>query len=104
MVNVFKFFIDTFKAYKEVLYGSFLKHLPKNAHNVSVHHFLGELFYIIKFKIGEDIHSLNLDVEFPSIRGGTHRTRYYGVLEGVTPKTKELVIQASKKAGKSPVQ
>ena len=23
-------FLDTFKAYKEVLYGSFLKHLPKN--------------------------------------------------------------------------
>jgi len=78
-----------------------LEHIPKNAHNVSIHHFLGELFYIIKFKIGEDIHPLNLDVEFPSIRGGTHRTRYYGVLEGVTPKTKELVIQASKKAGKT---
>jgi len=78
-----------------------LEHIPKNAHNVSVHHFLGELFYIIKFKVGEDIHPLNLDVEFPSVRGGTHRTRYYGVLEGVTPETKELVIQASKKAGKT---
>jgi DNA-binding transcriptional regulator YhcF (GntR family) len=29
-------FLDTFKAYKEVLYGSFLKHLPKNI-NVDLH-------------------------------------------------------------------
>jgi len=78
-----------------------LKHIPKNAQNVSIHHFLGELFYMIKFNVGKDVHPLNLDVEFPSARGGTHRTRYYGLLEGVTPKTKELVIQASKKAGKT---
>jgi DNA-binding transcriptional regulator YhcF (GntR family) len=38
-------FLDTFKAYKEVLYGSFLKHLPKNIsvdlhfHHYNINHF-----------------------------------------------------------------
>jgi DNA-binding transcriptional regulator YhcF (GntR family) len=38
-------FLDTFKAYKEVLYGSFLKHLPKNIGvDLHFHHYNINLF------------------------------------------------------------
>jgi len=38
-------FLDTFKAYKEVLYGSFLKHLPKNISvDLHFHHYNIEVF------------------------------------------------------------
>ena len=38
-------FLDTFKAYKEVLYGSFLKHLPKNISvDLHFHHYNIALF------------------------------------------------------------
>ncbi len=38
-------FLDTFKAYKEVLYGSFLKHLPKNVMvDLHFHHYNIDVF------------------------------------------------------------
>ncbi|TAJ11084.1 GntR family transcriptional regulator [Marinilabiliaceae bacterium JC017] len=38
-------FLDTFKAYKEVLYGEFIKHLPKNViADVHFHHYNIEVF------------------------------------------------------------
>lgn len=38
-------FLDTFKAYKEVLYGSFLKHLPKNISvDLHFHHYNIDVF------------------------------------------------------------
>ena len=40
-------FLDTFKAYKEVLYGSFLKHLPKNISvDLHFHHYNIDVFEI----------------------------------------------------------
>ena len=53
-----------------------VKHIPENARNVSIHRFLGELFYMIKFTVGQGVPPLNVDIEFPSVRGGTYRTRY----------------------------
>jgi len=53
------------------------KYIPENARNVNIHRFLGELFYMIKFTVGDGIPPLNIDIEFPSARGGTYRTRYY---------------------------
>jgi hypothetical protein len=35
------------------------------------------------------------------VRGGTHKTRYYGNLEGVRPETKELAIRAREALGVS---
>lgn len=46
-------FLDTFKAYKEVLYGSFLKHLPKNISvDLHFHHYNIDVFETI---IGESL-------------------------------------------------
>jgi len=35
------------------------------------------------------------------VRGGSMRSRYFGVMEGVTPETKERVGKAAAKAGMS---
>ncbi len=55
--NITKVFLllDTFKAYKEVLYGSFLKHLPKNISvDLHFHHYNIEVFEkIITESIGK---------------------------------------------------
>lgn len=48
-------FLDTFKAYKEVLYGSFLKHLPKNISvDLHFHHYnIGVFEKIINESLGK---------------------------------------------------
>lgn len=48
-------FLDTFKAYKEVLYGSFLKHLPKNISvDLHFHHYnIGVFEKIISESLGK---------------------------------------------------
>ena len=43
----------------------------------------------------------DLDFPIPGVRGGTHRTRYYGHLEGVTPEAKRLAQQARASLGLS---
>lgn len=78
-----------------------LKHLPVVARNVKVEWIIGGVFYIVSFIVGEGEPYANFGFEIPGPRGGTHRTRYYGQLEGVTPKTKELARKASGKSGKS---
>jgi DNA-binding transcriptional regulator YhcF (GntR family) len=48
-------FLDTFKAYKEVLYGSFLKHLPKNISvDLHFHHYnIGVFEKIVQESLGK---------------------------------------------------
>lgn len=46
---------------------------------------------------------LDLDVTFPGRRGGSHRTRYFGKLEGVSPKLRDHVLDAAAVEGVSVV-
>ncbi len=78
-----------------------LEHLPVEARNVKIEWFIGGVFYFITFDVGEGEPPADLDFEIPGIRGGTHRTRYEGHLEGVTPEARELARQARQKSGKS---
>ena len=78
-----------------------LKDLPVEARNIRIDWIIGGVFYVISFDVGEDVPYANIDFKIPGIRGGTHRTRYYGHIEGITPETKELVIKARKKTGKN---
>ncbi len=78
-----------------------LQHLPVCARDVKVEWILGGVFYVIEFTVGEGEPTANLDFEIPTPRGGTHRTRYYGNLEGVTPEAKGLAHKARNKTGKS---
>lgn len=73
--------------------------LPENVRDVAVHWLLGNAYYAIAFTKAERGPRLNLDLPIPSRRGGTHRTRFYGVVEGVSPETKALAKEAATKAG-----
>ena len=48
---------------------------------------------MITFQVGEGEPQLDLDVQFPGWRGGSHRTRYFGHLEGVSPELRETVVK-----------
>lgn len=78
-----------------------LEHLPIEARNVSLEWFIGGVFYMISFDVGTGEPYANLDFEIPGIRGGTHRTRFYGHLEGVKPETVQIAKRAREKSGKS---
>lgn len=75
--------------------------VPPLARDVSVHWVIGNAYYLVAFTVGEGEPALDLDLPIVGRRGGTHRTRFYGTLEGVTPQTKEAVIEAAAREGLS---
>jgi ubiquinone/menaquinone biosynthesis C-methylase UbiE len=75
--------------------------VPECARDVSVHWIMGNCFYLIAYRKGDGPPPLNLDLPHAGWRGGTMRTRAFGVLEGVTPEAKELARQAAARAGVS---
>ena len=75
--------------------------LPDNAKDVRVRWFLGNAFYLIDYRVGAGPPRVNLDLPIPGRRGGTHRSRYYGRLEGVSPELKALAERAAETSGKS---
>lgn len=75
--------------------------LPESARDVHVRWFLGNAFYLIGFTVGEGHLRVNLDLPILGARGGTHRTRYYGKLEGVTVEAKEMADRAARQLGLS---
>jgi len=78
-----------------------LRHLPVCSREVKIEWILGGVFYVIEYSVGEGEPFADLDFEIPGVRGGTHRTRYCGILEGVSPEAKKLAGDAGAKAGKS---
>lgn len=64
-------FLDTFKAYKEVLYGSFLKHLPKNISvDLHFHHYNISLFEkIVLESLGKYSKYIIMNFGHPKIPG-----------------------------------
>lgn len=77
------------------------KDLPIEASEVRVQWIIGGVFYLIDFRVHEGEPYANFDFEISGPRGGTHRTRYFGQLEGVTEETKKLALEAQPKTGKS---
>lgn len=75
-----------------------LQYLPIEARNVMIEWIIGGVFYVISFDVGEGAPKADIDFEIPGIRGGTHRTRYYGMIEGVKEETKQIAIKARHKA------
>ncbi len=62
-------FLDTFKAYKEVLYGSFLKHLPRNISvDLHFHHYnIGVFEKIINESLGKYSKYIVMNFDSPKI-------------------------------------
>ncbi len=78
-----------------------LEHIPIAARDVRLRWIIGGVFYVFDFTLGEGEPQAVLDFEIPGVRGGTHLTRYYGQLEGVTAEAHELAHKAREKTGKS---
>ena len=75
--------------------------LPVSARDVTCRWVLNGAFYVIDFTVGEGEPFLDLDVEFPGARGGSHRTRYFGKLDGVSPALKQEIADAAARDGLS---
>lgn len=73
--------------------------MPIEARDVCLRWVIGGVFYLIDFRVGDGEPKGNFDIEIPGVRGGTLRTRHYGLLESVTPETKKLIERARKKRG-----
>lgn len=73
--------------------------LPEEARKVRVRWLLGNAFYLIDYTVGEGPPPVDLDLPILGARGGTHRTRYYGKLEGVTVEAREMAEKAARELG-----
>lgn len=78
-----------------------LEHVPVEARQVNLRWIIGGTFYLLDFTVGEGEPAADLDLPIPGPRGGSHRSRYFGRLEGVQPATKALAMQAREKLGVS---
>jgi ubiquinone/menaquinone biosynthesis C-methylase UbiE len=78
-----------------------LESIPVCARDVNVRWIMANCFYVITFKKGDGPPPLNLDLVHQGWRGGSMRSRYFGVMEGVTPEAKELARQAAARTGVS---
>jgi len=75
--------------------------LPACARDVTVQWLIANCFYVIAFNKGEGPPPLDLDLKHKGWRGGSMRSRYFGVMEGVSPEANSLVRKAAAKAGVS---
>lgn len=75
--------------------------LPIEARKVKVEWIIGGFFYVISFEVGEGEPYADLDFPIPGRRGGTHRTRYKGHIEGVSEEVKAMAFKAQQSSGKS---
>lgn len=71
--------------------------IPIEARNVTLSWILNGAGFCVEFEVGEGEPEADFDFDIPGVRGGTLRTRYYGKLEGVSPKAKELAMEARQK-------
>lgn len=78
-----------------------LESIPLCARDVNVRWMMANCFYVISFRKGDGPPPLDLDLVHQGWRGGSMRSRYYGVMEGVTPEAKEMAKQAAATAGVS---
>jgi ubiquinone/menaquinone biosynthesis C-methylase UbiE len=78
-----------------------LNALPVSARNVELHWIIGGVFYAFAFDVEDGEPIADFDFPIPGARGGTHRTRYHGQLEGVSEETKALAHKAREALGVS---
>jgi SAM-dependent methyltransferase len=75
--------------------------LPESARDVQARWVIANCFYVIAFSKGEGPPPLDLDLPHTGVRGGSLRSRYFGVLEGVSQEAKAISREAAAKAGMS---
>jgi ubiquinone/menaquinone biosynthesis C-methylase UbiE len=75
------------------------KDIPIIARDVKVEWIMLGAFFLLEFTVGIEEPEGNYHIHIPSERGGTHWSRYYGNLEGISDETKKLAYQAREKSG-----
>jgi ubiquinone/menaquinone biosynthesis C-methylase UbiE len=78
-----------------------LECVPDCARDVTVRWLIGNAFYAIAFRVADGLPKVDLDLAIQGKRGGTHRTRYFGTLEGVTIEAKRMAHEAAEASGLS---
>lgn len=78
-----------------------LQSLPATATEVQLEYIMMGAFYVIEFRVAAAPQQPDYHMQIPSARGGSHWTRYYGQLEGVSDEAKQLAHEARVKAGLS---
>jgi ubiquinone/menaquinone biosynthesis C-methylase UbiE len=78
-----------------------VERLPVVARDAACRWILSGAFYVIDFTVGEGEPLLDIDVEFPGWRGGSHRTRYFGRLDGVDPGLRQRIVESAAREGVS---
>ena len=81
-----------------------LKYLPSNARKVNLSWEVGYCFYIIDYTVSNTSLPINIDVPHIGKRGGTIRTRYFGKIEGIDPRLKDLLYDKAEQSGTSRVK
>jgi SAM-dependent methyltransferase len=74
--------------------------LPVSARDVEVRWIIGNCFYVIAFRKGEGSPPLNLDLPHKGWRGGTMRSRYFGLVD-ISIEAKAVAKDAAQKSGVS---
>jgi SAM-dependent methyltransferase len=75
--------------------------LPETAADVTQSWVLGNCFYVIDYRVSNDLPYMNMNVPHKGGRGGSMRTRHFGQLEGVTEESKRYVLEDAKRKGVS---
>jgi hypothetical protein len=75
--------------------------LPVTATNVRLEYIMMGAFYAVDFRVAEAAPLPDYHMQIPSVRGGSHWTRYHGQLEGVSDEAKRLALEARAKSGLS---
>lgn len=78
-----------------------LNDLPLEARDVKVEWVMMGAFFVLEFTVGEGEPEPDYHIPIPSKRGGTHWSRYFGHLEGISDETKKLAYAAREKSNKS---
>jgi len=79
-----------------------LKFMPLDISDFNLKYLFNNCFYLVRY-IKSSGPKINLDVIHKGARGGSLRTRYYGVLEGINPNLKEKINVTARKLGISRV-
>jgi SAM-dependent methyltransferase/uncharacterized protein YbaR (Trm112 family) len=75
--------------------------LPVTATEVRLEYIMMGAFYVIDFRVAAAPPLPDYHMRIPSSRGGSHWTRYFGQLEGVSDEAKQLAQEARTKSGLS---
>jgi ubiquinone/menaquinone biosynthesis C-methylase UbiE len=75
--------------------------LPLNVNKVELKYVLENCFYFLKFEKDNNFPNVDIDVKHIGPRGGSIRTRYFGVVEGIDPAFATQIPEVAKSLGLS---